>query len=202
MEPFNPTHRLVGIIVALLVIGGVGGVTFVSERSNTSAFIPITTAQVLLPSPIVTSKTTYVLKCSGDDDDQKCVNIPVSTTPTPVTPAPTVSTLPPATVPKQTASVYKDGTYSATGSYMSPGGEDQIMVTLTLTNDVITSVSVTPAAGDRTSERYQNYFISGYKQYVIGYNIASVNLTYVSGSSLTPIGFDDALSQIEAQAKA
>jgi hypothetical protein len=85
---------------------------------------------------------------------------------------------------------------------MSPGGEDQIKITLTLANDIITSVSVTPAAGDRTSQRYQNAFISGYKQYVVGQNITNVNLTRVSGSSLTPIGFNNALAQIKAQAKA
>ena len=117
-------------------------------------------------------------------------------------PAPLVSTPPPVTVPKQTASVYTDGTYTATGSYMSPGGDEQIKVTVTLASDIITNVSVTSLAYDRTSQSYQDMFISGYKQYVIGQNIASVNLTYVSGSSLTPRGFDNALSQIEAQAKA
>ncbi len=85
---------------------------------------------------------------------------------------------------------------------MSPGGEDQISVTLTLANDIITGISATEGAGDGTSRRYQNAFLSGYKQYVIGQNIANVNLTRVSGSSLTPIGFDDALAQIKAQAKA
>jgi hypothetical protein len=73
---------------------------------------------------------------------------------------------------------------------------------VTLTNDVITNVSAVSGAGDRTSQRYQGYFLSGYKQYVVGQNIANVNLTYISGSSLTPIGFDNALSQIMAQAKA
>ena len=85
---------------------------------------------------------------------------------------------------------------------MSPGGEDQVTVTLTLAHDVITSVNVTPGAQDRTSQRYQDRFISGYKQYVVGKNIASVNVGVVSGSSLTPIGFNDALTQIKAQAKA
>jgi hypothetical protein len=108
----------------------------------------------------------------------------------------------PAIAPKQTASVYTDGTYSAIGSYMSPGGEEQISVTLTMTNDIITSASVTSAAGDRTSQRYQNDFISGYKQYVVGKNIADINLTRISGSSLTPIGFNNALAQIKAEAKA
>ena len=110
--------------------------------------------------------------------------------------------IPPADTAKQSASVYKDGTYSATGSYMSPGGEDQIAVTLTLKNDIITAVSVTPMPGDRMSAKYQGKFVSGYQALVVGKNIADVNLTKVSGSSLTPAGFDNALAQIEAQAKA
>jgi uncharacterized protein with FMN-binding domain len=231
MEPISSIHRTVGIILAALTIIGVGGITFVSESSVPSAasltqnnssqvpadttptattpFVPITTAKVPTPSPTVTTKTTYIRKCSGDDDDQRCVNVPVTTTvstapkSTTPTPAPKVTTTPPpATVPKQTAYVYKDGTYSATGSYGSPSGEEQIAVTVTIANDIVTSSSVTPMAYGGTSLRYQNYFISGYKQYVVGQNVANINLTYVSGSSLTPAGFNDALSQIKAQAKA
>lgn len=108
----------------------------------------------------------------------------------------------PADIPKKNASVYKDGTYSATGSYMSPGGEDQINVTLVIANDIVTGATVTPAAGDRVSSRYQQMFISGYQSQVIGKNIADINVTRVSGSSLTPEGFNDALAQIKTQAQA
>lgn len=114
----------------------------------------------------------------------------------------TTTTIPPADVPKNTAAAYKDGTYSATGSYMSPGGEDRLGVTVTLKSDTITAVSITQEPGDNTSARYQDKFASGYQQYVIGKNIAEVNLTKVSGSSLTPKGFNDALAQIKAQARA
>lgn len=98
-------------------------------------------------------------------------------------------------------STYKDGTYSADGNYNSPGGPDSISVTLTLKNDIVTDANVMPHPGDGTSARYQSMFVSGYKQYVIGKDISSLNLTKVSGSSLTPIGFDQALVQIKAQAK-
>ena len=125
-----------------------------------------------------------------------------STNSSPSTSTSSATQTPPADTTKQSASVYKDGTYSATGSYMSPGGEDQIAITLTLKNDIITDVSATPEAGDGMSMRYQNKFISGYKQYVVGKNISDVHLTKVSGSSLTPGGFNDALAQIKAQAKA
>jgi uncharacterized protein with FMN-binding domain len=111
------------------------------------------------------------------------------------------ATTPSTPVASATPSRYKDGTYTATGSYDSPGGPDQIGVTLTLANGVITSVSVNPMPGDRTSSRYQSKFVSGYQPYVIGKNIDSLHLGVISGSSLTPIGFNDALDKIKAQAK-
>lgn len=118
---------------------------------------------------------------------------------TPVVPATTPEA--PVADPKK-ASVYKDGTYTATGTYMSPGGEDKIAITLTIKNDIVTDTSAVEMAGDPRSKQYEGMFISGYKQYVVGKNIASLSLTKVSGSSLTPKGFNDALAKIKAQAKA
>ena len=120
------------------------------------------------------------------------------TAPVVTTPVSTTTTVTATTA----SSTYKDGTYSATGTYMSPGGQDRVGVTLTLANDIVTSATVTPEPGDNESARYQNKFVSGYKQYVVGQNIADIHLTRVSGSSLTPIGFQNALTQIEAQAQA
>ncbi len=130
-------------------------------------------------------------------------NSPAATEPVSPAPVPAATTpVPPADISKQTSYLYKDGTYSATGSYMSPGGADQIAVTLTLANDIVTDVSVTPMPGDNTSARYQNMFAAGYKQLVVGQDISTLSLSKVSGSSLTPKGFDDALTQIKAQAQA
>lgn len=103
---------------------------------------------------------------------------------------------------KTAVAAYKDGTYTAVGSYRSPGGPDQISITATLKNDVITDISATPMPGDKTSEHYQSLFISGYKPLVVGKNIDSVKLNAVSGSSLTPIGFNEAITKIKAEASA
>lgn len=100
------------------------------------------------------------------------------------------------------SSTYKDGTYTATGSYLSPGGTEQIGVTVTLKNNVVTDVSVTPKPVSEEGAQFQNIFSGNFKQYVIGKDIASIHLTTVSGSSLTPQGFNDALTKIEAEAKA
>ncbi len=107
-----------------------------------------------------------------------------------------------AVVTSSLASTYKNGTYSATGSYLSPGGTEQLGVTVTLKDDVIVSASVTPKPVSEQGTQFQGIFSKNFKQYVIGKDISSIHLTTVSGSSLTPQGFNDALTKIEAQAKA
>lgn len=97
-------------------------------------------------------------------------------------------------------SAYKDGSYSAVGNYNSPEGSESIKVTVTLKNGIITDSSVIGEASDHTSKRYQNMFISGFKQYVIGKSIDQVSLNKVSGSSLTPDGFNNAIAKIKNQA--
>jgi len=96
---------------------------------------------------------------------------------------------------------YKDGTYTATGSYQSPAGEQSIDVSVTLQNGVVTDSNVTSKATDDEAHDYQEAFISGYKQYVSGKKIDSISISRVSGSSLTSTGFNNALKQIESQAK-
>jgi uncharacterized protein with FMN-binding domain len=119
----------------------------------------------------------------------------------PVATGSTGNTQAPAPTPKPT-STYKDGTYSATGSYISPGGDEKLGVTVTLKNDIITSASVTPAPVSPEGRRFQQIFAQNFQPLVVGKDISSVHLTDVSGSSLTPGGFNDALTQIEQQAKA
>lgn len=101
-----------------------------------------------------------------------------------------------------TAPTYQDGTYTATGSYDSPAGVESIAVTVTLASDVVTATSVSSGANDPTAAEYQSMFISGYKQLVVGKNIADISLNRVSGSSLTSQGFNDAIQKIESRAKA
>ncbi len=105
-----------------------------------------------------------------------------------------------ATVESATGT-YKDGTYSATGSYNSPGGNERIAVELTVQGGKITSASATSRAVSPTGSQYQKQFIGGFKSEVVGKSVDDVELTTVSGSSLTPQGFNDALGQIKQQAK-
>lgn len=119
----------------------------------------------------------------------------VSTTTTSKTSSSTPST-------SSSSSDFKNGTYVATGSYVSPGGNESITVHVTLQNGIITASSADSGAGDPEASEYQSMFIGGYKSLVVGKNIANVSLSRVSGSSLTSQGFNDAISQIENQAKA
>jgi len=97
---------------------------------------------------------------------------------------------------------YSNGTYNAEGNYVSPGGPESIDVTITLTDGLITDATVVSNAQRPMSKQMQGQFISGFKEQVIGKNIDEVNLTKVSGSSLTPKGFNEALEEIKAQARA
>lgn len=124
----------------------------------------------------------------------------------PSVPAP--STIPPVTVPDTTTtptsqkSVYKDGTYSAVGNYVSPGGAETVGVSLSLKNDVVTSVTIQVQARNSTSKNWQKFFADGVSAAVVGMKIDAVRVDTVSGSSLTPVGFMDALAKIKVQAKA
>lgn len=100
------------------------------------------------------------------------------------------------------ATKYKDGTYTADGAYFVPEGSEKITVTVTIANDTIASANVTGQGSRGDSRKYISRFISGYSQYVVGANIDSVRLTRVSGSSLTPNGFNAALELIKKQAAA
>ncbi len=132
----------------------------------------------------------------------KYVKKDTATTETPVTPVVTTPTPISTTPPPASSFVYKDGSYSAEGTYTSPGGTEHLDVKLTLKDDVVVDAVVESLATRPESKMMQAKFISGYKTLVIGKKIDSVKLDKVSGSSLSPIGFNDAVAQIKAQAKA
>lgn len=98
-------------------------------------------------------------------------------------------------------SSYKNGTYQAIGNYSSPGGSENLEVKVTLQNDIIVSAEVTPKATIPASKNFQTIFSENFKQYVVGKKISEIKLDKVSGSSLTPKGFNDALEKIKSSAK-
>ena len=99
-----------------------------------------------------------------------------------------------------TESAYADGSYTATGSYSTPGGSENVTVTVTLADDVITGVTATGSARGGTSAQYQSQFLANYERQVVGKSIDEVSLSRVSGSSLTSRGFNAAINEIRRNA--
>ncbi|MFH0176487.1 hypothetical protein ACIA6D_29865 [Streptomyces cacaoi] len=93
---------------------------------------------------------------------------------------------------------YTDGEYSADGWY--GGKPSSIGVAVTLEDDVITDVEVTPHATDVTSLSLQKRFAAAVPALVVGRDIDEVTLDRVAGNSGTPKGFNDALDRIKEKA--
>ena len=96
---------------------------------------------------------------------------------------------------------YKDGTYTATGTYSYHSGEESVEVTVTIESGVVTDAKVVGKAVAPTSKSMQADFIANFEPMVVGKNIDEVKLGKVSGSSLTGIGFNAALEDIKSQAQ-
>jgi uncharacterized protein with FMN-binding domain len=105
--------------------------------------------------------------------------------------------------PKSTSTAtYKDGTYSATGNYISPNGDEKVGVTLSLKNNIIETVSIETFGSNDQAKQYQASFKSGINNVVVGKNIDDVSVSRVASSSLTSTGFNRALETIKSEAKA
>jgi len=99
-----------------------------------------------------------------------------------------------------TSATYADGTYSASGSYTAPSGQEHVEVELTLEGDTVTAVTVTPTATDHQAAGFQQQFAEGIAAEVVGKDIDSLDVSRVAGSSLTSGGFNAAVDTIKAEA--
>jgi len=100
------------------------------------------------------------------------------------------------------AATYKDGDYEAEASYVNPGGDSKVKVELTLADNKVSKVEVTPEATDGTSKSFQEKFASGISSEVVGKSLDDLKVDKVAGSSLTHLGFNEAIDKIKADAKA
>ncbi len=98
-------------------------------------------------------------------------------------------------------SSYKNGQYTKLVSYMSSDGQEQITVSLLLNNGTITSSSISPNANNPTSAAYISKFVNAYQPLVVGQKISGLKLSTVAGASHTTTAFNDAITQIQAQAQ-
>jgi uncharacterized protein with FMN-binding domain len=98
-------------------------------------------------------------------------------------------------------SQYKDGIYSSTSSFETPGDNADITVKVLLQNGVITDTETSVSSGSRESRYYASEFVNSYKSLVVGKSLADIRLSRVSGASLTTQGFNQAITLIQTQAQ-
>ncbi len=101
-----------------------------------------------------------------------------------------------------TSAEYADGTYTADGGYTAPSGPESITVEITLVDDLVTDVVVTPHATEGNQAAFQGQFSSGISAEVKGKDIDALAVSRVGGSSLTSGGFNEAVDAIKADALA
>ncbi len=180
------TAIVIGVVVVALIVIGL----FIKNNNAPVEVTPVN------PTPVGDTVSSTNPEPAPTPVTEATSTVPaVGTTSTPVA-------IPTPTPTKPTAAPYKDGTFTATGVYDSPAGSEDLGVTLTLKDGLVTDSSLQLMATQRMSVRFQERFASGYKTAVVGKNIADLHLDNISGSSLTPIGFNDAVEKIKAQAKA
>jgi uncharacterized protein with FMN-binding domain len=174
-----------------------------SPQKPNNTTLKVTSAIVVTIAVVMLSIASTVTKAQPSTQSGIISRPTTSATTTPNTTTVTATTPPAAsTGTTSPSSGYKDGTYTAISDYYVPRSSEEIQVSLTLKNGVVTDSSIQNSEGDRQSAQYQRAFASSYKSYVTGKNIADINLSYVAGASDTTQGFNDAVSQIQTQAKA
>jgi len=99
-----------------------------------------------------------------------------------------------------TGTTYKDGTYTADGSYQTPETVEKITVSVTVSGDKVTTVEVTGDPQAAETKHYQGQFIAGISAQVVGKKLDEISVSRVSGSSLTSKGFTQALATIRTEA--
>lgn len=107
-----------------------------------------------------------------------------------------------STTDDSSSAAVNDGDYEAKGSYSNPGGQSEVQVDLTITDGKIADIKVTPGATNGTSRGYQQKFAGGIADEVVGKTLDELDVSKVSGSSLTSQGFNQAIDQIKADASA
>lgn len=144
---------------------------------------------------------TTVAIVGGNSRDNKTTTAEVTTSPS----SSVAATNTPTTATTSDGG-FKAGTYEATGSYRTPGGQESVTVSVTLsgTDGMIASIDTTGtgAASGGESREYQGKFLANYKELVIGKKVDEVSLSRVAGSSLTSNGFNNALDEIAQDAAA
>ena len=100
-----------------------------------------------------------------------------------------------------TVKKYADGEYTQVGGYVSPGGNEEIGITLTVKDDVVTAISTEPMPSNPTAKLYQERFSGGIQDQIVGVRLDDLAVEKVAGSSLTSGGFAQAAEKIKSEAR-
>ena len=203
-------------VAVVILLGGAATWYFMSAKPNqtqpdNTAILPSSSAPITVNEP-QTSVPSINANPGANSQPSKIETAPnpavaartqgsnSQTTPN-TTPKPSTTQTPQEAPSANQTSTYKDGTYTATGSYVSPGGPESIEIQTTLKDGKITDVNVTPKATDSKSARYQEVFANGIKGVIVGKSLSeNLNPGAVNGSSLTSTGFAQAIDAIKLQA--
>jgi cytoskeletal protein RodZ len=190
------------IAVLALVIIGSGfalfqkNVPYEVSNEQSSEVIEISQSGSSSPETPTSSDTLELPPVKTEETQTAAPNTPTvppkntpSTPSTPATPTP---------APADT-NRYTNGTYRTQSTYRTPEGTYVMDVTLVIANDSVTSASLSFDA-DGARSGYSKRFTSGYQNQVIGKNLEGLNLSRVSGASLTTNAYNNALNNIRSQA--
>lgn len=178
MKSSNPSTPIIASIAAVAVI--IGAVTYVFNTEK--------------PANTTRSQPSAFQTADGEDSDQVGSTYNVAGTGTAIGSGSSSGVSSTAT--------YKDGTYSASSSYMVPHAQNNITVKITIANGAVSSVSASHNARDDESQMYVSRFNQSIDSAVVGKPFKNISLSRVGGASLTTDGFTQALAAIANQAKA
>lgn len=168
-----------------------------------SACAPDTTNNNSTPKTEQNNTTNYeqnIPKMDGDEvNTTPSTSTSQATTPNDTTPSTTKT--PTTTTGSTTAKTIADGTYSKTGNYRSPAQSEDVTFAFTVKAGVVQGVELKNRSTNPTSQKFQGLFAEGIKELVIGKKVSELGtFDRVNGSSLTPKGFNQAVTELKAEA--
>ena len=91
--------------------------------------------------------------------------------------------------------------YEAEGNYTAPSGAEVVDVKISMSGNLVSDVIITSPTKNPLSQKFQGLFREGIKTMIIGKPLSDfAHVDRVNGSSLTGIGFNEALDKIKAKA--
>lgn len=98
-------------------------------------------------------------------------------------------------------SLYRNGRYTATGHYLTPGGNESIAVSIDVQADAVAASAIQVEATSPTARQFQQQFRTTIASHITARPLSTLSVSRVSGASLTSLGFNDALAKVRQEAK-